>query len=258
MKIHLEWGKQKTTSFFLRGGGGNHSSRSSRLPASSTFPKYESVSNSHGSSKCKSGATVLSSGRTSVNLGTPLAHKKRKCKCVRRGRKRHNHRENGHAQKSFPCVVYYANINGYKSKGDSQKQLLIENKVDILLLTETKVYRKTRIKIDGFQIYPVIRKKNCGGGILIGIRHGFCSFILVDEGVNAEFATVKLDFGVGQSIRIILVYGPQENDQVDKVKQFYENISLQVNRSLLAGDYVFLAGDMNAKLGKNLRVMCMT
>ena len=45
---------------------------------------------------------------------------------------------------------------------------------------------------------------------------------------------------------------PLENDQVDKVKQFYENISLQVNGSLLAGDYVFLAGDMNAKVGKNL------
>ena len=178
-----------------------------------------------------------------------MAHEKRKRKRVRRGRKSQNHRENRHAQESFPCVVYYANINGYKSKGDSQKQLLIENKVDIFLLTETKVYRKTSIKIDGFQIYPVIRKKNCGGGILIGIRHGFCSSILVD-GENAESATVKLDFGVGQSIRIILVYSPQENDQVDRVKQFYENISLQVNRSLLAGDYVFLAGDVNAKLGK--------
>ena len=31
------------------------------------------------------------------------------------------------------CNIYYVNINGYKSKADSLKQLIVEQNVDILL-----------------------------------------------------------------------------------------------------------------------------
>ena len=50
-------------------------------------------------------------------------------------------------------------------------------------------------------------------------------------------------------IRLVLVYGPQENDSVNKIADFYDSISVQVERANLAGDSVFLVGDFNAKLG---------
>ena len=48
---------------------------------------------------------------------------------------------------------------------------------------------------------------------------------------------------------MVLVYGPQENDYVNKIKDFYDSISVQVERANLVGDSVFLVGDFNAKLG---------
>ena len=50
-------------------------------------------------------------------------------------------------------------------------------------------------------------------------------------------------------IRLVLVYGPQENDSVNKIADFYDSISVQVERANLAGDSVFLVGDFHAKLG---------
>ena len=68
---------------------------------------------------------------------------------------------------------------------------------------------------------------------------------MVDEGEEAEFITVHLRFD-DKHIRLIPVYGPQENDSVNKIA---DSISVQVERASLAGDSVFLVRDLNAKLG---------
>ena len=50
------------------------------------------------------------------------------------------------------------------------------------------------------------------------------------------------------SVRLILVYGPQENDSEDK-DSFYHDISVQVELAYLIGDSIIMVGDLNAKLG---------
>ena len=75
-----------------------------------------------------------------------------------------------------------------------------------------------------------------------------CSSIMVDKGEEAEFITVRLRFD-DKHIRLVLVYGPQENHSVSKIADFYESISVQVERANLTGYSVFLVGDFNAKLG---------
>ena len=143
------------------------------------------------------------------------------------------------------------NINGYKSKAESLKQLTVEQNVDILLLAETKAYSRTGVKIEGFQVFPAVRRKNCGGGLIIAIRHGLCSSIIIDFGDNAEFLTVRLNFGQF-ALRPILAYGPKEKEKTDLVEDFLNNISVQLNRSVLSGDPVMLIGDLHAKLGKDV------
>ena len=105
--------------------------------------------------------------------------------------------------------MYYVNINGVNSKLPSLLGLIDKDKYDVVLSTETKVYSKNSIKIPGYQLYPVVRGSRQGGGLLCAVRHGLCSSILVDEGDNAEFLTVKLLFP-DNSTRLVLVYGPQE------------------------------------------------
>ena len=70
---------------------------------------------------------------------------------------------------------------------------------------------------------------------------------MVDNGSKASFVTVCLN-GKDCSVRLILVYGPQENDSEDK-DSFYHDISVQVEMAYLNGDSIIMVGDLNAKLG---------
>ena len=105
------------------------------------------------------------------------------------------------------------------------------------------------MRLDGFQMFPVVRKRSGGGGLLIAVRHGICSSIMVDEGEDAEVATVKMEFG-NMCFRLLVVYGPQESDHIDKINQFYENLSLQIERASLTGDPILMVGDIMLNLAK--------
>ena len=55
-------------------------------------------------------------------------------KRVRRGRKAGTHKQSNNKTVNFD----YVNLNGYRSKKESLKQIIEENNIHILLLTETK------------------------------------------------------------------------------------------------------------------------
>ena len=144
------------------------------------------------------------------------------------------------------------NINGFRSKQISLQRLLSDQNIDVLLLAETKVYSKKGIKLEGYQVFPIVRKKNMknmGGGLLIAVRHNVCKSLVISEGENAQFLTVKLIFG-SEKIRLILVYGPQEYSFESYKETFRHNIHVEVERAKLAGENLLLMGDLNAKLGK--------
>ena len=44
--------------------------------------------------------------------------------------------------------------------------------MDVILLTETKVYTKSAIDINGFLSFSAVRDTKSGGGLYLGIRHG--------------------------------------------------------------------------------------
>ena len=65
------------------------------------------------------------------------------------------------------------------------------------------------IKIRGFQAFPVMRSKKSGGGLYIGVKHGLCEPIMIDDSENTDLVTIRLS-GKEHGIRIILICGPQE------------------------------------------------
>ena len=189
-------------------------------------------------------STVLAHGSARYNVLRGKGESRRKK--VRRGVKR-----NKSISGLKKCQGLYVNINGYKSKMESVKQLLEELDIDIVMLAETKVYGAASIDIKGFQAFPVTRSRNKGGGLYIGIRHDFCQSVLIDEGDNAEFISVRL-CSQPSSIRLILSYGPQEKESENKRTDFYESLSIQIQRAQMEGDMVILVGDFNAKLGSDV------
>ena len=129
--------------------------------------------------------------------------------------------------------------------------ILVEQDVDVLLLTETKVYKNSAIHFDGYRSFSAVRNKKSGGGHYIGIKHGFCQSLMCCRGENAEFITVRME-GKYDGLRIVLVYGPQEKDTEENREEFYEDLSVEIDRCLLSGDSLLLAGDFNAKLGSEI------
>ena len=68
-----------------------------------------------------------------------------------------------------------------------------EHDVDVILLTETKVYTKSVMNIKGFQSFSAIRDKKSGSGLHLGIRHGLYKSVMIDSGSKASFVTVYLN-----------------------------------------------------------------
>ena len=187
----------------------------------------------------------MASDRAVLKGKSGSQHKKK----VRRGERR----KTKQCIDSRTCKFLYVNINGYKSKADSIQQLIEEQRADIVLLTETKVYAESAINIKGFQTFSAVRDKNKGGGPCVGIRHGLYRSVMVDSGDNAQFITVQLNVtNKTYSTRLILAYGPQENEADDVKDLFYQNLSLQIEKALISGSNVILAGDINAKLGPKI------
>ena len=56
----------------------------------------------------------------------------------------------------------------------------------------------------------------------------------------------------GQGLRLILVYGPQEKEPEENRTEFYETLSIEIEKCFLSGDSPILAGDFNAKLGYDI------
>ena len=104
--------------------------------------------------------------------------------------------------------------------------------------------------IEGFQSFSAVRDKKSGGGLYLGIRHGLYESVMIDSGSKASFVTVCLN-GKDCCVRLILVYGPQENDSENK-DSFYHDISDQVEMAYLNGNSIIMVRDLNAKLGNNV------
>ena len=224
-------------------------SRSSRSSASQFTPECKSHSKQHSpvhASSCKPRATFFTSA-CGNRCGATVDKKFVRPERVRRGRK--PKKDSGGNQGRL-CKFLYANVRGFRSKSESINQIIEEHDVDAILLTETKVHTNSAIDIKGFQSFSAVRDKKSGGGLYLGIRHGLYESVMIDSGSKGSFVTVCLN-GKDCSVRLILVYGPQENDSEDK-DSFYNGISIQVEMAYLNGDSVIMVGDFNAKLGYNV------
>ena len=122
------------------------------------------------------------------------------------------------------CNVLYANVNGFRSECESIKQILVEQDVDVLLFTETKVYKNSAIHFDGYQSFSAVRNKKSVGGLYID---GLCQSLMYSQRENAEFITVRME-GKCNGLRIVLVYGPQEKDTEENREAFYEDLSCEI------------------------------
>ena len=83
---------------------------------------------------------------------------------------------------------------------------------------------------------------------MIGVKKNiFGSFINVTSTDNDNILVGRLSLG-DLHVRIIACYAPQEVDLKDDREKFFEDLSIEVEKSKLSSDGFLVIGDLNAKL----------
>ena len=159
----------------------------------------------------------------------------------RRGRGKGKHKTNS-------LKVMYNNINGFPSKKESLFKIVDSVDPDILALCETKKSRG--IKKDELSSYEVVENPLKLGkeGLMVCVKKD--SFNSIKEVTDTELKhilTVRIVYPC-MNIRVIVCHAPQETDPLEKRLEFFEELSVQVERCLTSGDEMLLMGDLNSRI----------
>ena len=132
----------------------------------------------------------------------------------------------------------------------SLESLLEAEKIQIALITETKLREKQKINIKGYKWIGKNRKQKDGGGVGILIAKNIEKHVLEDntgeEYEDLESKWIKLE-SRPKNISIGVFYGPQENEKVEKTKEIFEKLENQITQKLTENELI-IGGDFNAKL----------
>ncbi len=164
-----------------------------------------------------------------------------KTKPTRRGR--------GYSKKSIKELsLYFININGFKSKALSLKNILNDlDKPEIVVLCEIKSvsegFIKKFFKSEGYD--TIINKS---AGLLVAAKNNLDMVNVTSNDNNQSVTAASIKIG-GSYITVLAVYGPQENKSEEVRSAFYDDIRIEIESSMKRGEEnLALVGDFNAKI----------
>ena len=152
-------------------------------------------------------------------------------------------------RKNKNLTIASINTNGIKGKIRSIQTLPEAEKVDIALITESKLNNKESANIKGYKWIGKNRKDRSGGGVGILIANKIANLTTEDNSTdeeNTETKWIKLECKP-KNIAIGVFYGPQEKTKQELVKSIYNCLETQVSLQM-SGNEVILGGDFNAKI----------
>ena len=86
------------------------------------------------------------------------------------------------------CKYFYLNIGGFKSKIESLKEIIIEEKPEVIGLVETMLDGKDKVVMEGYTIYRNDRNGD-GGGVLIAIKDVLKGIMVEDSNSKRKYLT---------------------------------------------------------------------
>ena len=151
-------------------------------------------------------------------------------------------RRRGKRKVKTKLSIYHLNINGFKSKSDSLKNIVAELKPDVLVLNEVKSVSSSMLRKYFNELgYEIILRKE--GGMVIAARpHLKLMNVTTTSHPNilaGRIMTKEMDMVV------IGAYGIQETENLDDRKAFYDELSIEVESS---NTHSIIVGDLNAKI----------
>ena len=148
------------------------------------------------------------------------------------------------------CKFYYLNIRGLKSKVESLKEIIIEEKPEVIGLVETMLDGKDKVVMEGYTIYRNDRNGD-GGGVLIAIKDVLKGIMVEESNSKRKEESIWLSLTNNKTkIRIGIVYNPQENKTTkDELEEVYGRIESEIKNARKMEQHIIVMGDMNCKIG---------
>ena len=158
-------------------------------------------------------------------------------------------RKKSKLDKYTELVMFSNNCNGANNKIEAIKAQIKHTEATIFNLQETHYSKKGKIKIENFQIYEAIRKKEHGSMLGVHVSH---KPVLISEYSDMfELLVVQIEVDK-KHIRVMAGYGPQENLDTDKRMPFFSALEEEIVRAKVANKSIIIQMDANSKLGKEI------
>ena len=143
-------------------------------------------------------------------------------------------------------IVANLNINSIRNKFDNLSEL-IKDKVDILVVTETKVddsFPASQFKIDGFSLPFRLDRTSNGGGVMIFVREDIPSKVLNKHKFDGNLEGLFVEINLRKTKWLLFgAYRPPSQS----ITYFLDSVSNALDIYLKFYDNFLLVGDFNCE-----------
>ena len=144
-------------------------------------------------------------------------------------------------------IIGHINVNFLAPKFESLKSL-IEDKLDILVVTETKLdesFPSGQFIIEGFSQPFRLDRNNHGGGIMVFVKEHLICVEIPLENKPSDFECIFLDLKI-RSKKFLLVGG--YNPDKGKISKYLSHVSKYLDKNLANFDNFLILGDLNSEM----------
>ena len=143
------------------------------------------------------------------------------------------------------------NSGGLKSKLPTLKKVLHELEPTIFCIEETKYKEPGKLKVDGYEVFELLRKDKEGGGIAIGCKKELHPTWVREGDDYVEAISINI-LVKNLTIRCCAAYGCQENEAIDRKEAFWDYLEEEVEYAKNSGSGFILHFDGNLWAGNSI------
>ena len=146
------------------------------------------------------------------------------------------------------------NIRGIKQKVSTLKEIIADERPQIVAIVETLLQEKEKVKIEGYKTITKNRKKE-GGGICAMVQEELWNIITVvkEEEERGEALWLRMD-NKKIKTRICIIYIPQESRKtVAEMKEVYQSMKEEIEKTEINEEHLIMVGDYNCHVGKTIK-----
>ena len=162
---------------------------------------------------------------------------------VKRGGKKHK-------KKNENLIIFSNNVAGLKNKIKSLKSEIKNVNASLFTLQESHFRKKGNIKMENYEIFEAIRKKQKGGS-LIGAHKALNPILISEYSEDFELLVVEIQI-INKEIRIMTGYGPQESWPEAERIPFFIALEQEIVKAEMQGKSMIIQMDSNSKLGPQI------